>query len=49
MLRALRQLPAFALGPAICRALGHHWHAFTRTTTMRVCDRCGLMVDDPYH
>lgn len=49
MLAALGRLPAFILGPALCHFLGHHWHAFTRTTTMHVCDRCGFLVDDPTH
>lgn len=48
MLAAVARAPGLLLGPVLCRILGHHWHAFTRTTTMRVCDRCGFLVDDPH-
>jgi hypothetical protein len=47
MLAALVRVPDLLLGPVWCRLAGHHWHTFLRVTTMRVCDRCGFVVDDP--
>lgn len=49
MLRAVSRAPSLIAGPLICWVLGHHWHTFIRVTTMRVCDRCGFVVDDPRH
>jgi hypothetical protein len=50
VLRAVGRAPALLAGPLICWLLGHHWHTWLGViTTMRVCDRCGFMVDDPRH
>lgn len=48
MLAVLSRVPLLLAAPLICWLRGHHWHTFTRATTVRVCDWCGFTVDDPY-
>lgn len=48
--RVVLQLPLMALGPLLCHFRGHHWHRFAQhaCSPVRVCDRCGFIVHDPY-
>lgn len=48
MFAALVRLPLFLAAPLVCHLRGHHWHLFHAVTTIRVCDWCGFIVDDPY-
>lgn len=48
--RVVLQLPLMALGPLLCHFRGHHWHRFAQhaCSPVRVCDRCGFIVNDPH-